>query len=72
MTEEEKELMKRYGITVEQKSVYTYKGNKYEHLKDALNYAKVLKTVDPRGSGGSNPSLSAINYKQLSRFSSLA
>jgi hypothetical protein len=41
MTEEEKELMKRYDITVEQKSVYTYKGYKYEHLKDALNYAKL-------------------------------
>jgi hypothetical protein len=25
MTEEEKELMKRYGITVEPKSVYSYK-----------------------------------------------
>jgi hypothetical protein len=33
MTEEEKELMNRYGITVEQKSVYSYKGYKYEHLK---------------------------------------
>ena len=42
MTEEEKELMKRYGITVEPKSVYSYKGYKYEHLKDALNYAKVV------------------------------
>ena len=41
MTEEEKELMNRYGITVEQKSVYTYKAYKYEHLKDALNYAKL-------------------------------
>jgi hypothetical protein len=41
MTEEEKELMNQYGITVEQKSVYTYKGYKYEHLKDALNYAKL-------------------------------
>lgn len=41
MTEEEKALMKRFGITVEQKSVYTYKGYKYEHLKDALNYAKI-------------------------------
>ena len=26
MTEEGKELMNRYGITVEQKSVYTYRG----------------------------------------------
>ena len=41
MTEEEKELMQRFGITVEQKSVYTYKGHKYERLKDALNYAKI-------------------------------
>jgi hypothetical protein len=41
MTEEEKELMKRYDITVEQKSVYTYKDYKYDRLKDALNYAKV-------------------------------
>lgn len=42
MTEEEKEMMKRFGITVEQKSVYTCKGYKYEQLKDALNYAKVV------------------------------
>lgn len=41
MSEEEKELMERYGIAVEQKSVYFYKGYKYEHLKDALNYAKI-------------------------------
>ena len=40
MTEEEKELMNRYGITVEQKSVYTYKDHKYERLRDALNYAR--------------------------------
>jgi len=41
MTEEEKELMESYGITVEQKSVYFYKGHTYENLKDALNYAKI-------------------------------
>jgi hypothetical protein len=41
MNEEEKELMERYGITVEQKTVYSYKGYRYERLKDALNYAKV-------------------------------
>ena len=28
--------------------------------------AAVLKTVEPRGSGGSNPSLSAINLKYQS------
>ena len=27
--------------------------------------AAVLKTVEPRGSGGSNPSLSAKEYKKL-------
>ena len=41
MTEEEKEPMERYGITVEQKSVYFYKGYKYDRLNDALNYAKM-------------------------------
>ena len=29
--------------------------------------AAVLKTVDPQGSGGSNPSLSAINFLQIER-----
>jgi len=37
MTEEEKELMKRFGITLEQKSVYIYKDYRYAHLKDAVN-----------------------------------
>ena len=41
MTEEEKELTNRYGITVEQQSVHHHKGHKYERLKDALNYAKI-------------------------------
>lgn len=41
MTEEENELMKRYGITLEQRSVYLYKSYKYSHLKDAVNYAKI-------------------------------
>jgi hypothetical protein len=41
MTEEEKELMKRFGIALEQKSVYIYKDYRYAHLKDAVNYAKI-------------------------------
>lgn len=41
MPEKEKELMQRYGIIVEQKSVYFYKGYKYDRLNDALNYAKM-------------------------------
>ena len=41
MTEEEVKLMERYGITCEQKTVYYYKGYKYERLDDALKYAKI-------------------------------
>ena len=41
MTEEEQAQMTRFGITVAQKRVYSYKGYKYDHLKDALNYAKI-------------------------------
>lgn len=41
MTEDEMELMKRYDITAEQKSVYLYKGYKYEQLRDAVNYARI-------------------------------
>ena len=41
MTREEQELMKQFGITVEQKSVYIYGNYKYAHLKDAVNYAKI-------------------------------
>ncbi len=41
MTEEEKKLLKRYDITVGQKSVYFYKGYEYEHFKDAVNYARI-------------------------------
>jgi hypothetical protein len=40
MTEEEVELMKRFEITVAQKSVYTYKCHNYESLDDAVNYAR--------------------------------
>jgi hypothetical protein len=41
MTEEENELMKRYGITAEQKTVYHYMNFRYDHLNDALNYARI-------------------------------
>ena len=33
--------MKRFGITVEQKSVYTYGSYKYDRLKDAVNFARI-------------------------------
>ena len=41
MTEEEKELMERYGITAEQKTVYHYLSFRYDHLNDALSYARI-------------------------------
>ena len=41
MTEEENKLMEQHGITCERRTVYFYKGYKYEKLKDALSYAAV-------------------------------
>lgn len=41
MTEDEKELLRRYDITAEQRSMYLYKGYKYEHFRDAVNYARI-------------------------------
>jgi hypothetical protein len=41
MTEEEKKLMKQYAITSEEKTVYQYKGFKYDNFNDALVFAKI-------------------------------
>ncbi len=41
MTTEEERLAVDYGITAEQKTVYTYKGHKYERRQDALSYAEI-------------------------------
>ena len=41
MTEEDRKLMEQYGITWEQKTVYYYMGHKYEHLENALKYARI-------------------------------
>lgn len=50
-------LKRLYGITVEQKPVYVYEGNKYENLKDALNYAKLdtERAHDSNGKQEVNP-----------------
>lgn len=42
MTEEDKKLMQKYGITCEQRTVYFWKTYKYEKLDDAVNYAKLM------------------------------
>lgn len=39
--EEEKRQMDLYGITTEQKTVFHYMGHTYDHLTDALNYARI-------------------------------
>jgi hypothetical protein len=41
VTEEDRKLMEHYGIVAQQKTLYLYKGHKYDHLKDALSYAKI-------------------------------
>ena len=37
--EEAEKLMAKYGITHEQKTVYFYRGHKYDKLRDAIRYA---------------------------------
>lgn len=46
MTHEDQALLDRYGITTEQKTVYLYRGYRYDHLKDAINYAKIEAEKD--------------------------
>ena len=38
-SKEEQKLMAEYGITHEKKSVYFYRGHKYDKLSDAIRYA---------------------------------
>lgn len=42
MNETEKRMVERYGIRSEQKTVYFYNGHKYDKLKDAISYAKIV------------------------------
>ena len=39
MSNSETTQMARFGITVERKNIYTYKGHKYERFNDVLKYA---------------------------------
>ena len=43
MTEAEKILIEELGIKVENKTIYTYQGHRYENAKDAINYAKTYQ-----------------------------
>lgn len=40
MTDEEKQLMDQYGVTCETKTIFHYRGHRYDRLDDALNFAK--------------------------------
>lgn len=39
-SEEEQKSMAEYGITHEKRSVYFYRGRKYDKLSDAIRYAR--------------------------------
>ncbi len=41
MSEDDKAVMEKYGITYEQRTVFFWKDHKYERLADAVNYAKL-------------------------------
>ena len=47
VTEEERKLMAQYSITHENKSVYFFKGYKYDRLSDAITYAKKSSSGEP-------------------------
>jgi hypothetical protein len=40
MSEQDETLMAEYGITSTVKTVYSYKGYRYDRLSDALSYAR--------------------------------
>jgi len=46
ISEEDKSLMKKYGITHTNKVVYQYKDYHYTNLTDAINYAKSREDKD--------------------------
>jgi hypothetical protein len=47
MSEQDKTLMAEYGINSTVKTVYSYKGYRYDRLSDAISYAR----TDTRRSG---------------------
>jgi len=46
-SEETLKLMKQFGITHEEKSLYFFQGHKYDKLSDAINYARVSSASEP-------------------------
>ncbi len=48
MTDEEKRDMEQFGITSETKTIFHFKGHKYDRLDDALNYAKKVDSPETK------------------------
>jgi hypothetical protein len=43
LSEQDREMMARYNITTETKTVFCTQGYKYDKLKQALNYARTVE-----------------------------
>ena len=43
MTEEQKKIMEQLGITYETKTIFHFQGHRYDHLDDAIKYAKKVR-----------------------------
>ena len=41
VNDEEKGLIEKFGISLEHKTIYLYKGHSYDNIKDAINYARI-------------------------------
>ncbi|WP_444993837.1 hypothetical protein [Aliikangiella sp. IMCC44359] len=39
-------MLKKYGITCEQKCIYKYKTYRYDKLQDAINFAKLDRELE--------------------------
>ena len=43
MNHADQKLMREYGITAEKKTIYCFAGYAYDHLTDAVHYAKASR-----------------------------
>jgi hypothetical protein len=68
MTEEDRTLMERYGITSATKMLYFYKEYRYESAADALHYAKG-ETKRAQNNGLRTPIESAVHSCRPKVFS---
>ena len=55
MSEQDEVLMAEHGITSSSKTVYYYKGYRYDRLSDALSYAKSDTRRSQEGGESNSP-----------------